>query len=89
MLADKKRLVLQVVPGKLLDMSRDVLRTLFSVAIPKRIYTLNFDRSSNDLEAMERLHAKLVQARACASIVVSSPDAVKSLELKYVELLVH
>jgi hypothetical protein len=87
MLADKKRLVVQVVPGKLLDMSREVMRTLFSVAIPKRIYTLNFDRSSNDLDAMEKLHAKLLQARACASIVVSSPDAVKSLELKYVELL--
>jgi hypothetical protein len=87
-LADKTRLVMQVVPGKLLEMSRDVMRQLFSVVIPKRVYTLSFGRrGGRNLKTIQALRDKLLGARDSGSIVVSSPDAVKSLMLKYIELL--
>ncbi|KNC47257.1 uncharacterized protein AMSG_03687 [Thecamonas trahens ATCC 50062] len=89
-LANGSSLVTQVVPGALLDMSRNVLRTAFSNVMPKRIYTLAFDRSSpssNSIDAVRALAAKLRRARAQRALVVTTPEAVKSLMLKYVDLL--
>ena len=63
------------------------MRQVFSVGIQKRIYTLMFDRGSNSLARMQKEYNKLLQARALSSVVVSSPEAVKSLFLKYIDLL--
>lgn len=43
-LADGKSLVTQVMPTALLEMSRGVLRQIFTSILPKKIYTLQFDR---------------------------------------------
>ena len=45
-LADGASLIHQVVPKHLLDQTKQVMRTCFSNVIPKRVYTLTFDRSS-------------------------------------------
>ena len=69
MLADGQRLVTQVCPGPLLEMTRSEMRGKFSNVICKRIYTLTFDRSSldsNDVARLQRLFVKLDgPARAC------------------------
>ena len=89
-LGNGTRLVTQVCPDALLDMTRDVMRSCFSSVVTKRVYTLNFDRgsaASNDLRQFKRLLKKLKGARAQGSIVCTTPGAVKSLMLKYVDLL--
>jgi hypothetical protein len=43
-LADGASLVTQVMPTALLEMSRGVLRQIFTSILPKKIYTLQFDR---------------------------------------------
>ena len=89
-LGNGTRLVTQVCPDALLDMTRDVMRSCFSSVVTKRVYTLSFDRSSassNDMKQFKRLLKKLEVARAQGSIVVTTPGAVKSLMLKYVDLL--
>lgn len=60
-LANSEQMVLHVMPSALLDMSRNVLRRSFScLLIPKRVYTLSFDRSIEDsAEVADRLHAKV------------------------------
>jgi thiol-disulfide isomerase/thioredoxin len=90
MLADGKSLVTQVCPDALLEMTRDVMRSCFSSVINKRVYSLAFDRSStasNSVEAIERLAKKLELARQQGAVVCTTPGTVKSLMLKYVDLL--
>lgn len=41
------------VPRALMQMSRTVLRRVFSNVIPKRIYTLKFSRASKSVETLE------------------------------------
>ena len=53
MLADGNHLVTQVMLSALLDMSRNVLRRCFMCPLlPKRVYTLSFDRSVEDSAEM-------------------------------------
>jgi hypothetical protein len=88
MLADGKRAVFQVVPTPLLEMSRNVMRCRFSSLLCKRIQTFQFDRSQEVTPLqIQRLFAKLDSVRTSAGIVVSTPDAVKSFQLKSIELL--
>jgi hypothetical protein len=84
MLGDKEHLVMEVVPPALLEFSRSILRSSFSSILQKRVYTFSFDRSSLMSEATLK---KLRHARTDAGIVVSTPSAVKSLMLRYVENL--
>ena len=84
MLADGKRLVVQVQPPALLEFSRSILRSSFSSLMYKKIYTLTMERSSVVDEA---LYSKLVNARDSSGIVISTPTAIKSIQLKYIELL--
>jgi hypothetical protein len=58
-LADGDAAVIQVMPTALLEQSRNVLRTRFNSIIKKRVYTLSFDRSVEDLEAVAELYEKL------------------------------
>jgi hypothetical protein len=90
MLADGKSLVTQVVLNSLLEMSRDVLRSVFSSVVHKRVYTLSFDRSNSAGEspgAMRTLYTRINRARLEGAVVCTTPEAVKSLMLKYVDLL--
>eukprot|EP01083_Nonionella_stella_P030773 84290_1 len=84
MLADGKSLVLQVVPRALLEFSRSVMRSTFSSIMHKRIYTLNFDRA---VQIGPKLHKKLSNAISTSGVVISTPTAVKSLMLKFLENL--
>ena len=74
-------------PSALLDMSRSVLRTVFTCPLlPKKVYTLAFDRSVDDSAGLaQRLCAKLEACAAGRGVVVAPPEAVKSLVLKLVE----
>ena len=89
-LADGKRLVTQVCPGPLLEMTRGEMRKKYSNIITKRIYTLRFDRSSEDSNSvgrLNRLYQKLNNARKQRAIVCTTPEAVKSIMLKYIDFL--
>ncbi len=46
-------------PTALLEQSRNVLRARFNSILKKRVYTLTFDRSVEDLEAVAELFEKL------------------------------
>jgi hypothetical protein len=89
LLADGNHLVVQVMPSALLDMSRNVLRKCFTCPLlPKRVYTLSFDRSVDDsAELVAKLRAKLEAAAAQRGVLVAAPEAIKSLVLKLVEQL--
>lgn len=55
-------------PSALLEQSRNVLRTRFNAILKKRVYTLTFDRSCEDLETVAALYEKL---QVCGFIVWS------------------
>ena len=66
------------------------MRSIFCNIIDKKIYSLPFDRSSsfsNSVDALEKLFKKLKCARSERAIVVVSPESVKSLFLKFIDLL--
>ena len=87
-LADGDRLVMQVVPSALLPMSRAVLRSRFTALLPKRILTLEFDRGwKDDPRLIAKLYHKLEMARRNKGVVIATAVSVKSVFLKYVELL--
>lgn len=75
--------VLQVVPNPLLDFSAGVLRERFSAVIRKPVFTFTFDRYT---EVSPKLLCKLRTARNLRAVVVSTPTAVKSFVLKYMEI---
>lgn len=83
MLGNGERLVCEVVPPALLDFSRSVMRSTFSSIMYKRIYTLTVERAT---EVDEKLFLKLANAAENSGIVISTPTAVKSLMLKFLEL---
>jgi Ca2+-binding EF-hand superfamily protein len=86
-LADGEQLVTMVVPGSLLEFSRGVMRSRFTRVISKRIHTFSFDRSCRKISTVTRLFDKLNMARRTRGIVVTTPEAIKSLMLKMLELL--
>jgi len=90
MLTGGGKLVTQIVPDALLEMSREVMRGVFSSIVTKRIYTFAFDRSSgtsNSIASLKALRGKLQGAQNESAIVCTTPGAVKSLFLKYIDLL--
>lgn len=88
-LADKQHLVTHVMPTALLEQSRQVLRSRFSnLVLRKRIFTFEFDRSvSDDPNNATKLFEKLNRARLHGDVVCASPESIKSMMLKLVELL--
>jgi hypothetical protein len=69
--ADGKSLVLSVVPKALVEMSRTRMRETFAVIMVKRIYTLDFDRSTIVKPSMRR---SLENAAANRGVVVATPS---------------
>ena len=91
LLGDGTQLVMQCVPAALLEMSRAVMRAVFSRVLIKAVYTLSFDRLC-DASHTARLCAKLRKARDTRAVVVCNPTSLKALTLKLVEtfhLLAH
>ncbi|GMF19344.1 unnamed protein product [Phytophthora fragariaefolia] len=88
-LADKEHLVTHVMPTALLEQSRQVLRSRFSNRVlRKRIFTFEFDRAiSDDPVAALQMYTKLDRARRHGDVVCASPESIKSMMLKLVELL--
>jgi hypothetical protein len=84
MLADGKSLVLSVVPKALVEMSRTRMRETFATIMVKRIYTLDFDRSTTVRPAMRR---SLANAASNRGVVIATPTTVKSVMLSYIECL--
>jgi hypothetical protein len=82
--ADGKSLVLSVVPKALVEMSRTRMRETFATIMVKRIYTLEFDRSTTVTPSMRR---SLENAAANRGVVVATPTTLKSIMLSYVEVL--
>ena len=90
MLADGQSLVTLVVPYQLLVQSRLNMRAAFSAVIMKRVYTLEFDRSAKSSSSVQHLQAlveKMDRARHERAIVCATPETVKSVMLKYLDLL--
>ena len=93
MLGGGESLVTQVVPAELMDMSTNVLRRALSNIWPRRIFTLTFGRYSllgepdKAVALAQSLSRRLQHARAIGGIVLSTPTAVKSMVLTYLELL--
>jgi hypothetical protein len=86
-LADGQSLVTQVVPTPLLEFSRGIMRSRFTRIISKRIHTFTFDRTVKRVKDITRLFDKLNAARRTRGVVVTTPEAIKSLMLKQLELL--
>ena len=85
MLAQGDYLVMQCVPPALLKMSSDILRRTFSSTIQKRLYTFACDRATAGTQATIE---KLRSAKESAAVVITTPPAIKSMFLKFVENLV-
>ncbi|CAI5729997.1 unnamed protein product [Peronospora destructor] len=88
-LADKTHLVTHIMPTSLLEQSRQVLRSRFSnQVLRKRIFTFEFDRSISDNPATAlQIFTKLDRARRHGDVVCASPESIKSMMLKLIELL--
>jgi len=84
MLGDGKSLVAQVVPPALLEFSRSIMRSTFSSIMHKRIYTLTCDRAS---KVDKSLYNKLTNAIKTKGVVISTPTAIKSIQLKLLEMM--
>ena len=82
LLADGETLVLQTMPLALLEQSKATLRATFSSIIRKRVFTLQFDRSS---EISWAVVEKLQGAAAHSGVVLCSTPTIKSLQLKLIE----
>ena len=60
------------------------MRSTFSSIVEKRVYTLVFDRGS---EVPPSLLDKLETARRESGVVIATPTTLKSIQLKFLELL--
>jgi hypothetical protein len=101
LLADSKSLVTVVVPRSLLELSRRKLRETFSSVVPRFVFTLNFERlpqlrcdvdrlaedGISQYSAAAMLGHKLNRIRSLSGICITTPDAVKSIELTFIEML--
>jgi hypothetical protein len=86
-LADGSTPVLQTMPSALLEMTRNVLREVFAYPLPKQVFTLQFDRTQDDIGPVQAIIEKLELARRHRGVVVAAPEAIKSLTLKMIEML--
>lgn len=90
-LADGRPLVMVVIPKALLDMGLSVMRNVFSNIISKKVYTFEFSRSMVDANQkpldLPALLSTLTKATRDQSIVCTTPESVKALMLKYIDLM--
>ena len=82
LLADGETLVVQTMPLALLEQSKATLRATFSSIMRKRVFTLQFDRSS---EISWSVVEKLQAAAQHSGVVLCSTPTIKSLQLKLIK----
>eukprot|EP00756_Hemistasia_phaeocysticola_P020667 Hpha_TRINITY_DN15730_c3_g3::TRINITY_DN15730_c3_g3_i3::g.38070::m.38070 len=82
MLADGRRLIVQVVPGALLAFSCQVLQGTFSSMIPKQITQFQIDRVQPLGSALLQLFARTASNRG---VIVTTPASVKTIFLRFIE----
>ena len=89
LLADGKTLIVLVVPDNLLDMSATVTRAAFGPTIPTPVINFAFERSGSDdmQKQLRSIVRKLTFTRANAGVTCTTPGAVKSLFLTYIDRL--
>lgn len=85
-LANGKSLTMLVVPNQLLLQSRRTLWRPFSSLVKKRVFTFNFTRATPELQQLKDVMEKFTLTRDSGGVLVSTPSAIKSLMLKFVEL---
>jgi hypothetical protein len=81
--ADGRQLMVQVVPNPLLMFTLNVMRSRFSSVVSKAVYTFHFERATDVSEALLQKLQATVHRRA---VVVSTPTALKSFALRFIEL---
>jgi hypothetical protein len=86
-LADGNTPVLQTMPSALLEMTRNVLREVFCYPLAKQVFTLQFDRTQDEIKPVQQILEKLELARNHRGVVVAAPETIKSLTLKMIEML--
>ena len=87
LLGDGDNLIQVVVPKPLLDMGRGVMQKTFLTTITKKIEVFDFNRADDTKEVYDIKFAQLQRARDERSIIITTPETVKALMLKYVDLL--
>ena len=89
LLADGIRLVMQIVPDALLDMSINVMRGAFGATIVTPVFSFSFERSAGAelLKVLRGIKRRLLFAAKRGGVVCSTPGAVKSLLLSYLDRL--
>ena len=83
-LGNGSKLMLQVMPKALLPFSRQVMREAFGPLVRKSVLTFHFSRASS---VSHQLVRKLEWAAQSSAVVCSTPASIKSLVLKFVELM--
>ena len=78
-----------MIPDALLEMSRQVLREAFGALMYRPVFTFSFSRGDDGtdcLEGVKLLYNRLVIAQKFGSVVCSTPPAIKSFFLKFIEM---
>eukprot|EP01038_Epipyxis_sp_PR26KG_P004325 gene4325-6126_t len=89
LLAKGRRAAIQIVPDPLIDQTRSVLQQVFGSVVVKRVILLSFSRETFDgsqVEPLEELKQRLIDARNGGHIILFSPSQIKKLLLKFVDL---
>jgi len=85
-LADGTRLVMMVSPAPLLPMCTGVMRNRLRHLLRKRVWTFEFGRSFSMKEgSLQGVLDEFQLATSTGDVVMTTPEAVKSLLLKYLE----
>lgn len=82
LLGARDQLVVQVVPRALFDFSVKIMRAAFSAVLQKHVYTFDYDRWTAPTTSLLQ---KLVKAKTSRGVVVTTPTAIKSFTLKFIE----
>eukprot|EP00961_Rhodomonas_salina_P183209 2473362-Rhodomonas_salina.1 len=86
-LSSSKQMVLQVVPDSLLQQSRDIMSAVFGNVLTKRVQTFRFDRRITEPKRVADLLQGLEDALEHQAVVCTTPGSIKSLFLKFLEVM--
>ncbi|KAA0175363.1 hypothetical protein FNF27_03064 [Cafeteria roenbergensis] len=87
-MANGQSIVAQVVPSALLAQTQTLLSEIFAQVIPKRVVTLDFDRTrADDPVALRQLYEKIAATRRDRGVLITTASALKSMALLFVEEL--
>ena len=89
LLVDGQKLIVLIVPDALLDMSTNVTRGAFGPTIPTPVLNFAFERSGSDdmLRQLRQINRKLRFTRDKYGVICTTPGAIKSLFLTYIDRL--